>query len=134
MTDLSKNKSHFVRSFVNKDRSDDLRKCSVLAVDRNSRAHRGRARAPTAAPRGGLRAPAPVPEGCAVPRRARARFCPGRRPVGWAPQRATASTATSVSAEPAFHTHAAGVRSRLCSGLTVSLQAVPPFLTGAPSS
>ena len=31
----SKNKSHFVRSFVNKDRSDDLRKCSVLAVDRN---------------------------------------------------------------------------------------------------
>ena len=35
VTDLSKNKSHFVRSFVNKDRSDDLRKCSVLAVGRN---------------------------------------------------------------------------------------------------
>ena len=35
VTDLTENKSHFVRSFVNKDRSDDLRKCSVLAVDRN---------------------------------------------------------------------------------------------------
>ena len=42
----------------------------------------------------------PHPGDRAPPRRVRARACPGRRRLGWAPQRATASTATSVSAEP----------------------------------